>query len=370
MVDDDVIQHVVRYEGAIIATGFDSLTRRSVVMRIRKKPGRFRAAIAVVALAVGGLAAVPAWTQPAAAAAEDACTPLFSTAGLSWVTRSNDRGVTLCEGEDLLLPPEDAFVQIVDLSAGAKVRMVSDMCETCSYSDFQRNTDAKFNVRSADEWFDWIQSNVVSPAGSRLFSTSNASFFTDASGAASPLSLPFFDIRCDDPSCFFVSFEHTSGWAFAHNEDPAWDSPKQFIAFESPSGPPQIVHFGPFATHYTDADVTSISEDLNPGFNEFDSTVGFAPDFDGGTGHAPRTYVGVSTDGLDNITKVYILNASKALTVGEAQSILESFGSEAEIQLDGGGSTQLFANTSPTGCCFGSSVARRVPNALAVYLAP
>lgn len=338
-------------------------------MRIRRKLGRLEAVIAVTVLAAGTLVGAAVSAQPAAADA--VCDPSFDVAGLhTWAVDFNSRGVTLCQGTDGTNFNE-AFVQIIDLSAGAKIRMIWDSCQPSAQCNQNEFLNAKSNVRSASEWFDWIPNHVVVPDGSRLFSTSNASFFTDTSGAPSPLSLPFMDRR---PSSLGGWYDNeTYGAAYFHNDDPAWDAPKRYIGFDNPADTPQKVYFGDFPTHYTENDLQGSGIFWLPGWPvDYDVTVGFTPDYDGGTGQAPRTFVGESADASGNITKLYILNTSinKPLTVTDAQALLESFGSEAEIQLDGGGSAQLDAHTDLGEVGFASDASRKVPNALAVYLAP
>jgi Phosphodiester glycosidase len=348
-------------------------------MRIHRKVGRLPAVMATAILAVGMLAAVPASTQTAiarAAPAEAGCNP-SDNAVPEWRTITSGPGVTLCQGLSTF-GFDDAYVQIVDLSAGAKVRLISEHCEECPFSDKTRSTDAQFHKRTASEWYDWIQSNEDTPSPSRLFSTSNASFFTDTSNDTSPISLPMYHhVATIDGDVFL---DGTHGWAYATgtdgdpgNDDPAWGSPKLAISFGDALSPLQKVEMLTFPMHYTDAEVNSLAG-INPlNFERLqgDSTVGFTPDFDGGTGSNRRTYVGVDS----NIaSKVYILNTNENFTVGEATTILESFGAAAEIQLDGGGSTQMTADWDQDGDVnelVESDVIpdRTVPNTLAVYFA-
>jgi hypothetical protein len=350
-------------------------------MSIHKKPGRFRAVITAVALAAGALAAGSASAQPAAASG--ACTPSFSNAIPDWAESAAPAGgVTLCAGTNGA-GQTDAYVQIVDLSAGAKVRLIADPCastDPCA---------GKYKVRTAADWDSWIRSNVTRPDGSRLFSTSNAAFFTDTSGNPTLLSLPFVQTSNTIGQNGHPSVVSDPGFALtsstAPNPDPAWKDPKRAITFGDQSTTPQEVHMFDFpltcrnpnddppCTAYTQGDLgTPLAPLCNSTCPEWDATVGLTPDFDANTGSARlRVYVGVSApSGSFNFTKVYILDTAVPYTVTEAKGILESFGSQQEIQLDGGGSTQLYANGSHLIDSNVPLFGRAVPMALAVYKAP
>jgi hypothetical protein len=331
-------------------------------MSIHRKRGRFRAVITAAALAAGALAAVSAPNQPAAASG--ACTP-SSSAIPDWAEAAAPAGgVTLCVGTHSVLgvAQTDAYVQIVDLSAGAKVRLIADP---------STSTDPiKYNVRTAADWDSWIRSHVTSPDSSRLFSTSNAAFFVDDSGPPSALSLPFVQTSntsfFSDPGFALISHEQTPG-----NEDPAWDQDKRAITFGDQNATPQEVHMFDFPMHYTRADLgTPLAPLCSSTCPEWDATVGLTSDFGGSTGSKRRVYVGVSAPpGSFNYTKVYLLDTMSSYTALEAKGILESFGSQLETQLDGGGSTQLYANGNHLIDSNVPFTGRTVPMALAVYKA-
>lgn len=92
---------------------------------------------------------------------------------------------------------------------------------------------------------------------------------------------------------------------------------------------------------------------------------------EGGAGESRRTFVGVSP--VSGTTKVYILSSNREMTLSQARFILETFGSDLEMQLDGGGSTQTRI-AEPSNLCpcagFPSYIGRDVPDVLAVYEAP
>jgi Phosphodiester glycosidase len=336
-------------------------------MSIHRKRGRLRAAIAAAALAAGALTAVSTSAQPAAAAG--ACTPLFPNAISNWgvATVNSPTGVTLCVGKNSDLP--DAYVQIVDLTAGAKVRLWEDIghgvCgdQACDFGAFP--------VKTAQDWATWIGLNTSRPDASTLFSVSNAGFFTDTSGNPSPLSLAFEHEQLQPDGTIDDYID--KGLAFTLNTNPAWDEPKRAITFgdtlSTPEHPVQQVHMSDFPLHYTFDDILqnfrAIDSPCNAASCEFDATVGLTPDFSGGTGAKRRTYVGVSAGTEQGITTVYILTTLNDYTVSDAQQILESFGSQLEMQLDGGNSTQLFADGRDL---IDSPIGRKVPMVLAVYV--
>jgi hypothetical protein len=347
-------------------------------MRIHRKLGRFRAVIAALVLAVGGLAAVFASPQPAAAAGE--CTPLFQTVIPQWETvqpEGPSGGITLCLGVTPGIGIQDGYMQIVDLTAGAKVRLITDPCH------LGEGCNAKYHVRTADEWASWIQSNPninpdggaahIHPDPSRLYSVSNAAFFNQSSNPTT-LSLPFVQHTRADTGFDFAQVN--DGGALNNTGDPAWDSNKRAITFGDQLITPQEVQMLAFPTHYTHDDVVSPpfvpadGQNEDCGFNnglgcEWDATVGFTPDsMSAGSGDAPRTYVGISGDET-GINTVYILNTKLNVSVSDAQNILESFGSQLELQFDGGESTQLWGNGGAN--LIDSPIGRGVPMVLAVY---
>lgn len=286
-----------------------------------------------------------------------------------WVPLSGsdhqDRGVTVCRG-DFIIPKPDipgAILQIVDLSAGAKLRLVSDFCEptptSCQISDTTRHTDLQYHKRTPSDWFAWTQSNVDWPPSDRLFSTTNASFFTDTSGSTTKLSLPeYHNIVNGYPNS--GSAQYTWGWAFFNQDDDAWDALKRALTLGNAKITPQEINILEFPMHPTDQDVGSVV------FNDSwgDATVAFQPLYESGDLVNRRTFLGVSGDG----SKVYILNMGSGDTVSETQDILLSFGSRTGIQLDGGASTQMYS--PELGGYALPVIFREVPDVLAVYLAP
>jgi Phosphodiester glycosidase len=359
-------------------------------MRISKKVGRFRAVIAAVVLAIGALAAVPASTQSAiardtqpAAAQQDFCMPGFPNEVPNWAPRSLGGGVILCEGTDTF-GLTDAWVQIVDLNAGAKVRLISESCPACPFDDTEDFSDLQYHKRTAPEWFDLIENKPPTspPSTGELFSTSNGSFFTDTSaGPASPLSLPEESLIEKLPNGDALT-ESTVGKAWEGGDD-AWDSPKRAISFGDHTASRQKVEMIlDFPMHYTRNDFLELVSGVPPGeccvdWDRIygDQTVGFTPDFVPGDLESRRTYVGVDSS-VGAANTVYILTTDADFSNEEAQIMLASFGAAVSVQLDGGSSTQLYGpdlDDDGEGDNLVTpfpDIGRTVPDTLAVYLAP
>ncbi|NDL59517.1 phosphodiester glycosidase family protein [Phytoactinopolyspora mesophila] len=339
-------------------------------MRFRRKGGWFRAVIAIIGaafLAIGMLA-LPGSTQPPStqpAPAQQGCTPNQPNGIPHWYNLHDERGVTLCRGEVLSGPPPEvpaAVLQIVDLEAGANVSLVSEAVDIGSGA----STDNEFYKRLAIDWFDWIESRAAAPAPSRLFSTTNASFFTDTSGDRTALSLPQDSLQWPTDFPFPVA-NRTYGAALGDHDDPAWGGLKRALKIGNPGNTPQFVSIEEFPTEYDEADVeATFGGFMNPQCGGGDciyGTVGFQPLYEiSGPGVSGRTFVGVVPG-----SKMYILSLDTPVTIEDANEILQSFGSIMAIQLDGGGSTQMYAEGYVE---IPSAIGRTVPDVLAVYLAP
>jgi hypothetical protein len=324
----------------------------------RENGRRFRATLAarILTIVVVALASLPFSAAPASAEV-DACTPSAPNALDGWETAYDALGVTMC-----VVPPPtlgmspDAVVQIVDLSAGAEIQIHSERVDP--YED--ASSINQYNTRNAEDWYFWIRNNMAGyyPTD-RLLSTTNGSFFIDTSGGPTKLSLP------ERTKQTYGGNAHTLGWAYAEPTDAAWDRAKRALLIRGTNGAPVSpeVSIEGFPTHYTQTDV----EDTFIWNGPWLGTVGFAP-LEGDSGTSQRTFVGVSP--VSGATKVYILSTHVAITLSEAQYVLETFGSDIEIQLDGGGSTQAYYDVFPYYGDLGSTAGRSVPDVLAVYTAP
>ena len=265
--------------------------------------------------------------------------PAFGTSYIqSWSTAYINRGVTMCLGIDYS-GQAAVWLQIVDFSAGAKMRVVSQVASGSTPG----TPDTLFNKRSAYDWYNWISSNITTPPSSRLFSTTNASFFITTSGTTTALSLPEK----------MANSVRSQGYALTHHTDPAWPATKRKFALGDPNSTPQTFVSSTFPTSYTATDITN-------GFSGYyDGTI--ALDALYGDVFARKTMLGF------NGSRVYILTTLSLYYLSQARSILrDNFSTANEIQLDGGNSTQMNSNYG----VLTSSSNRVVPDVLAVYLAP
>jgi len=265
----------------------------------------------------------------------------------TWNEIYRGRGVTFCEGT--YLGAQQAFVQVVDLAAGAKMRLVS---EVAADSPQQCTSDTRFNKRTADEWFISMASFVSDPPIDRLFSTTNASFFVETSGSTTALSLP----ETRGNLC------RSAGYALNNHSDFAWDAAKRDFSLAE-NGGYQYYSLTSFPQHYAQQDVYT---------SYYDQIVGFAPmQPSGGDTYARRTALGIGNQ------RVYIVTTIASYSLGEVQAFMNALGVPGDayttrIQLDGGGSTQTH---NILGYNIDSSIPfpigpRAVPEVFAVYLAP
>lgn len=335
-------------------------------MTVRRKVGRFGVLLGGALLTAGALV-LPSSTQ--SAQAQDACTPDWETVAGDWNVMYDDRGVTLCRTS--LVGTSLSTMQIVDLAAGAKVRLISDHAAP--------RINSYYNKRQASEWFDWIPSNTDRPSPALRFSTTNASFFTLTSEPVTPFALPH-TARQWYPDCPPLigeespcEYTHTQiAVAFDSPDNPDWHAPKRMLTIGDPDAQlaEQDVEIGAFPTHY---DILDVFDGLTKGGASWDGTVGFDPLYEasGPGDESNRTYAAV------NGSKLYILTMTgvpvvAGFTVDEAKDVIESFaGSSANsIQLDGGGSTQMYADWGEGPLDISSYINRPVPDVLAVYLSP
>jgi hypothetical protein len=309
--------------------------------------------------------------QAGAAAADTDC-PTFQAVGFTWDTKFNDGGVTLCHGWD---GSKAAYLQIIDLSAGAKIRVASEI-DSVSSTPWQGDT--RFVKRNVPSWFNWVAfgGQVTDPSPVKLFSALNASFFVDDGNldATTRLSLPEM-----------VDYSVRSyGWALhspgtGEQRDSAWDVDKVRLDLSTPypnEAPPspqnQYAAICSFPTHYSTTDPIFMNFCDNLQYK--DAIVGFQPLAGVGgnptpPGADPRTMVG-----WDGQSKIFTVQFPSA-TLNETQAFLQSLGSTSEIQLDGGCSAAFHAGARSTGFdgvdWDGESIPgvcpREVPEVLAVY---
>src|SRR5688572_27014879 len=200
-------------------------------MSTQRNRGRLRTVLVAVLLVVGAL---PASAGPAAAI--QSC-PSGATGPIaSWTTVFKSRGVTLCKGFNSF-GTRTAYVTIVDFAEHAKMRIVS----TVSGGN-RGNTNTLFTKRTAEQWFTAIEGGIVTnPPAGRLFSVTNASFFTTTSGSTTTLSFP--EKTGGSPASL--------GWVLQNHSDPGWDLAKRRFGLGIVSDTTQTWTKTNFTTHYT-----------------------------------------------------------------------------------------------------------------------
>lgn len=252
-------------------------------------------------------------------------------------------------------------VQIVDLKAGARVRIVSEPHEnlTLPYATFRNKT--------AFDWKSWVLTKYTSPTGGALQGVTNGSFFMEPPGQTiTRLSFPLKiggSVQTSGQGCK-VDATKPSGFDCTKPDD----RQKRELGFYSGGAKAILANYNYVGTTYS-----SVSNELS---SFSDGIVGLYPDLGYGD-KAPRTYVGArDTDGNGDFDRLYILTFGQEITTAEATYILTSkFNTAANIQLDGGGSTQFesinYGSSIRSSDCAYAPIrnCRPVPTALAVYAA-
>lgn len=340
-------------------------------MSIRREGRGRRATLAArVATACAALAAVLAVTAPTASAYVPcpAAIPSMNIDGwqTNWPTAGADaKGVTLCLGFSGVPPMDRAWLQIVDLNDGAKLRLVSETDGAWGSS----KPDTSYQKRTADDWFSWIRDlddewddEVIAPGARRLFSTTNASFFkcSDLTGC-STTTLPF--------PHWFSQAQDTVGVASGNPSDPDHSAPKRSLRLGTLTNqdgdiPVQRVTIAPFPTYYDWYDARTLLADEN-GSGEVgtsDATVAFAPDYVIGDS-SRRNYIGT----YGNV--VYIFTSHSNYTNAQVNEIMQQIRPGMyTMQLDGGGSAQFHSDYGHMDSNI-PVLDRSVPDVLAVYRA-
>ncbi|PZF84846.1 hypothetical protein C1I92_07225 [Jiangella anatolica] len=263
-----------------------------------------------------------------------------------WIEQYYDRGVTVCWGMDTAsgLPELAAVMQIVDLADGARVLLRADPECPCGIG----SADQTFRKHTAEEWWNtW-----------GYFSATNASFFTDATNPTTKLSLP----------------EVTSGkihsYGTALNGGPDATFPKVSLRIGGLDQAFQSVRLTNVPAAYTTANIDShfgCGNTSGTNCSTIFGLVGFAPDANvTGPGPKRRTMLGTNAGSGVQASRVYILATVQSYELSEARAIMDYFGSQMEMQLDGGGSTQSISNYHQ----IDSYIFRPVPNALFVSSGP
>lgn len=100
-------------------------------------------------------------------------------------SRTDGMGVTMCLGEEGIWGTDKGWLQIVDLGARAKIRLISESESAGPTPEFLE-PDVLYRKRTAPDWYSWIRTlepeeepegwAYANPDPELLFSTTNASF--------------------------------------------------------------------------------------------------------------------------------------------------------------------------------------------------
>lgn len=314
-------------------------------------------------LAIGVLASAAVLVPPTTPTAQAAvpCPVNPGPVGIQgWVADWASHGITLCIGYTSAPEVQRAMVQIIDLTSGANLHVAMQAPVPPPYPPSP--ADYEFGRLTMDR-FEATQ-RVMAPGADgfpdfkEAFSVTNASFFTNTSSNRTKLSLPF---RAGDyDGCNFGGVTYPCGSSYGvaiYNNDPGSAVAKKVLRMDQ-SG--RNVQIASFPTIYNTSDAQCVGS--------YSCVVGYDSLIDlSGNGNTQnfRTYVGTNAVHGTNATRVFILTGS-ALTVAEADLVLQHFGAVATMQMDGGGSTYMRSYMSD----FGGALNRAVPTVLVARYSP
>lgn len=330
-----------------------------------------------------------------------------------WPSGEEDaKGVTLCEGtsgEEVY-----GYLQMVDLGDGARIRSELDPVPGSRYSQYIAEPEADYRKRTARSWYTWLRSLRpeeewvrsgshifhVLPENTRLFSVTNAIFFKDSNNE-NDTRLPF-PVSTVDGESFGMAWKEAHPRCCTSPEtepriggpESMWEPYEPGYAVSTPDyeAPKKVLNLGLEGYWEEGRWVEETRQDVgvrtfSPTYYEFDarynffdnfeiegaaegpwdSLVSFAPEYVVGEGRHRRNYLGVYGD------TVYIFTSKAGYTNREAVEVMEEIQPGMRlIQLDGGGSAQIFSeyrqmDSQPE---INPLDEREVPNVLAIYRAP
>lgn len=287
-----------------------------------------------------------------------------------WPPRGADaKGVTLCHGTGLFY--SKGYLQIADLNDGAKLRLVSEI-DLDSPPPGKLEPYTRYYKRTADDWYSYIRGGGSStPDPSRLFSTTNASFFSDTDGPSTNLPFPH-------------RFNHVhETWGKTMYEE-AWVKPapvcpdpeafdycasKTLLRIGTTAETPQRVGVGRMLNFFDAGQAEVMLRDGHSNYGPAwpgaaDATLGFNPFTQVGDSEARRNYIGTYGN------RVYIFTSDTKYTNQQMYDIMQAIQpGMVTMQLDGGGSAQFHSAYG----WMDSNIPiadRKVPDVLAIYRAP
>ena len=292
---------------------------------------RMPASVRPSALSLVAVAGVLAASAGHAAVAGESCPS-------GWATNGDAKGYQLCQKSFGL--GGDVFVQVVDLTVARVVIRTDPRAGRFTSS-------GEFLKRTADEWWDWTLNNTISPTGGQLQAVINASFLTRLETSFTQLSFP----------------QKVNGDVNTSGSNPDTDT-KRVLGLYQGNTKARIADL-----NYKGNDYNTVTTFLS---NVNSALVGYAPDGGRTRDTDRKTYVGGrDTNGDGELDRLYILTSTNEISKLATVAILrDTFLTSANVQLDGGGSTQMKTRSvsfGSKGCLVPTLGCRAVPDVLAIY---
>ncbi len=270
-----------------------------------------------------------------------------------WSKSQEAKGYQMCTSNLSVIGA--SAVQIVDLKAGARIVIGSEL------KSGSGTAAAKYVTRTADEWWNFMLNYTSSPTGAPLQAVVNASFFMDPDSSITRLSFAQKKNNYVETSGQGCYFDFQTGQDCTRPDQ--WG--KRKLGFYQNGEKALIKDYTYNGWDYRTT--VNYMSDVSYGL------VGYGPNSGPTTGNGRRTYVGgKDTDSDGALDRLYILTTVDEISREKAIEIMtQRFGTNSNIQFDGGGSTQLKSRTYSFGSkgCFTPLGCRKVPNVLAIYAA-
>lgn len=269
-----------------------------------------------------------------------AATTASANCPAGWTNVSSGKSVRLCQKGKL-------FVQRVDLSGGARVRLVYQFVNGAAGS--VSNPNPLFQGRDILEWQTYATANngnnvVAKPSGA-LYSIVSSAFF-DGSYTGDPQQRLAFPVK------------NRGGLLTIGNQTGVGQPLREFRMNDSDAS---IVYYPE-----NPRDWNQVHAKLGP----FTSVVGLHPG-NQDDGRKGRTYLGLRDNNLDGKFEWVMILSTNDATKAEVYAALNTdFGATVNIQFDGSGTSQMISRNTEYVKSSDPVLRRNFPLAFAVYEAP
>lgn len=311
-------------------------------MRSSTRPRRRLSIVAASAvLVLSALAAGPSVVAADGVCANAAKYSPVGDVGAGRQVYNGGGGVALClhyngRGDPIF------WVQHIDLRLGARLRVASE------------SSGGWFNKRTASQWYSWIPGNITPPPYTSLFSTTNASFFTNTqNGQQTQLSFP-------EKKGYTVTTTGASPDSYQ----------KAFIGVPNGTSEP---YTNVLTFPYTGNDPTTVGNLLA---SYKDAVVGYCANCGPNAAEVVRRTMlaGKDTDGNGTMDKIWIFTSFAgtytAQQVYDYFRLNTAYATPYAVLMDGGNSTQFWSNYGSVDsalCPIPFYGCREVPDVIAVY---